>query len=97
MIEAGLAIIATCLPTLQALFVRSSLQSMVASVRSIISLQSMRSHSSRGSKRSHVGVDTQAEDTIALRDIDENPSLREPDSVHLEPKAARYDRNDSAV
>ena len=44
-----------------------------------------------------MGVDTQAEDTIALRDIDENPSLREPDSVHLEPKAARYDRNDSAV
>ena len=106
MIEAGLAIIASCLPTLQSLFVRSSLQSMVASIRSVISLQSMRSHSSQGSKRSRVGqpshpeihgVDTEAEDTVALKEIDENPSLRKPDSVHLEPKAARYDSNDSVV
>lgn len=43
MIEAGLAIIAACLPTLQFLVRKVSLDSIVNSVRSALSLQSMRS------------------------------------------------------
>lgn len=106
MIEAGLAIIASCLPTLQALFVKGSLQSMVASIRSMISLQSIRSHSSHGSKKSRQGqppyseihgIDNGAEDTVALKDIDGDPSLRKPESVHPESRATRYDTNDSMV
>ncbi len=43
MIEAGLAIIAACLPTLQFLIRKVSLDSVVSSVRSALSLHSMRS------------------------------------------------------
>lgn len=43
MIEAGLAIIAACLPTLQFLVRKVSIDSMVNSVRSALSLRSMRS------------------------------------------------------
>ena len=105
MIEAGLAIIASCLPTLQALFVKGSLQSMVASIRSMVSLQSMRSHSSHGSKKSRQGqppyseihgIDTGAEDTVALKEVDENSYIRKPESTHLESNA-KYESNDSMV
>ena len=43
MIEAGLAVIAACLPTLQFLIRKVSLDGMISSVRSALSLQSMRS------------------------------------------------------
>ena len=106
MIEAGLAIIASCLPTLQALFIKGSLQSMVATVRSMISVLSLRSHNSHGSKESRPsqppyseihGIDIGAEDTIALREIDEDSSLRKLESVHLEFNAPEYESNDNIV
>ena len=50
MLEAGLALIACCQPTLQALIARESLNSMVASVRNMVSLQSFRSTESQKSR-----------------------------------------------
>lgn len=47
MIEAGLAIIAACLPNLRFLFSKISLDSIVNSVRSALSLQSLHSQRSR--------------------------------------------------
>ena len=79
---------------------------MVASIRSMVSLQSLRSHSSHGSKTSRQehppyseihGIDNGAEDTVALTDIDGDPSLRKPESVHPGSRAVRYDSNDSMV
>ena len=70
------------------------------------SLQSIRSHSSHGSKKSRQGqppyseihgIENGAEDTVALKDIDRDHSSRKPESVHPESRAARYDSNDSMV
>lgn len=47
MIEAGLAIIAACLPSLQFLIRKVSLDRMIRSVRSALSLQSTRSQNSQ--------------------------------------------------
>ena len=47
MIEAGLAIIAACLPNLRFLLSKASLDSIVNSVRSALSLESFRSQRSR--------------------------------------------------
>lgn len=49
MIEAGLAIIATCLPTLHFLVRKASLDSIINSVRSAISLHSIHSQHSQQS------------------------------------------------
>ena len=46
MVEAGLAVIAACLPTLQFLIRKFSLDRMISSIRSAFSLQSLRSQSS---------------------------------------------------
>ncbi|KAK5637481.1 hypothetical protein RRF57_013196 [Xylaria bambusicola] len=50
MIEAGLSLIAACLPTTQHLFRGISLASVVASVRSAISLSSLGTQGSSGSR-----------------------------------------------
>jgi len=50
-LEAGLALIAACLPSMSYLFTKRSIGSIVASVRSAISLESFRSQVSRGSKQ----------------------------------------------
>jgi hypothetical protein len=42
MIEAGIAVIAICLPTLKPLVVPGTVNSLVASVRSMVSLESLR-------------------------------------------------------
>ena len=47
MIEAGLAVIAACLPTLRPLFGKISVDSIVNSVRSALSLDSLRSQRSQ--------------------------------------------------
>ena len=49
MLEAGLALIACCLPTLNALLIQKSVDSIVRSVRSAISLGSLRPDGTRGS------------------------------------------------
>ena len=92
MIEAGLAIIASCLPTLQTLVAKDSIQSMVASIRSAISLESLRSHSSRGSKKSRMGrrpylgvdgIEHESEDVVGLTDLGQTPAVQKPDHAHL--------------
>ncbi|KAK4692511.1 hypothetical protein P7C71_g4716, partial [Lecanoromycetidae sp. Uapishka_2] len=50
MLEAGISLIATNLPSLNFLLSKKSLQSMIASVRSQISLGSIRSHESKKSQ-----------------------------------------------
>ena len=99
MIEAGLAVIAICLPILQALLTRGSVQSMVASVRSAISLQSMRSHSSHGSKKSRTGqnpysempgVESGAEDIVALTNVEGLPPMLKPENAHIGLKSAQH-------
>jgi len=50
MIEAGIALIACCLPTLKPLVIGRRLSSVIASVRGVISLPSVRSQGSRNSK-----------------------------------------------
>ena len=49
-IETGVAIIAACLPTLRPLFSNWSLESVIRSVRSAISLNSLRSSSQRSTR-----------------------------------------------
>lgn len=49
MLEAGLALIACCLPTLKSLITKQGLQSAVNSVRSAVSLHSINPASSHGS------------------------------------------------
>ncbi|MCJ1356783.1 MAG: hypothetical protein MMC33_006779 [Icmadophila ericetorum] len=51
MIECGLGLFAACLPTLRFLFKGFSIESIAASVRSALSLQSMRSENSRSHTR----------------------------------------------
>lgn len=58
MVELGVGMIAICLPTLRALFTGCSLEGVIRSVRSIISLQSLtdsgqRSHSGSGGTGPH--------------------------------------------
>lgn len=78
LIEAALALIASCLPTLSVLAKHRAVQSVINSARSAISLRSIRSHGSnshssgsRGSRRAgatqrhHVGG--QGTDTSLLR------------------------------
>ena len=50
MIESGLGVIAACLPTLHKLIAPSSIRSVLSSVRSALSLDSFRSHSSVSSR-----------------------------------------------
>ncbi|KAL2043609.1 hypothetical protein N7G274_003916 [Stereocaulon virgatum] len=92
MIEAGLAVIAVCLPTLQTLLTRGSVQSLVASVRSAISLRSMRLHSSHGSRNFRTGqnsysempgVESGAEDIIALTNVERLPHVLKPENAHI--------------
>ena len=52
MVELGVGMIAICLPTFRPIFKGWSPESIVRSVRSIISLRSVSSHHSGGSKRS---------------------------------------------
>ena len=96
MVEAGLAIIASCLPTLQALVAKDSIQSMVASIRSAISLQSLRSHSSRGSKKSRTGrppysgvdgVEHESEDVVGLTDVGQMRNVKKPEHAHSSPES----------
>jgi hypothetical protein len=57
MLEAGLALIAACLPSVYVLSARRSLQSIIASVRSAISLHSIRLGRSRASKKPYENVE----------------------------------------
>ena len=52
MLESGLALIAACLPTLAHLFTTRSLESAIKSLRSVLSLHSLRSNQT-SSKASH--------------------------------------------
>ena len=51
MLEAGLSLIATCLPILRPLFAKQSLQSVIATVRNVISLDTLRSRNSQTFKQ----------------------------------------------
>ena len=51
MVESSLGILGACLPTYRPLISRAGLESVVASIRSIISLQSLRSEGSRSRSR----------------------------------------------
>lgn len=52
MVETSLSLIAACLPTLRVLITIKSVDSMIRSVRSAVSIHSLRSHHSQGTKRS---------------------------------------------
>ena len=68
MIEAGLAIIAACLPTLRSLVGKVSLDSIVNSVRSALSLHSLPSQRSRRSAAHAEGpyANIQAEGSVTF-------------------------------
>ena len=55
LIEASLAIVSACLPTLRPLFQGFSVESVIRSFRSVISLASLQSRHSNGSKHSNIG------------------------------------------
>ena len=57
MLEAGLSLIAGCLPSVYIIFAKDSLQSVIASIRSAISLHSIRSDRSRGSKKPYENME----------------------------------------
>ena len=56
LVEASLAVVSACLPTIRPLFHGVSPESIIRSIRSRISLQSMGSRSSKGSKGSRGGA-----------------------------------------
>lgn len=57
MLGAGLSLIASCLPSIYSIFAKSSLQSIIASIRSAISLHSIPSDRSRGSKKPYENME----------------------------------------
>jgi len=59
LLEAGLALIAACLPSLSVLFAKRSLASVISSVRSALSLRSLRSQNTRRSQQSANGRNLQ--------------------------------------
>ena len=96
MLEAGLAIIACCLPTLQALFTTSYSRYLIASVRSAISLRSVHLHSSYKSKklrqRRYPWLEIESdgngdESTMALTE----PLVSRPKCAHVSPNAPQCD------
>jgi hypothetical protein len=68
MIEMGVAMVAACLPTLRPLFYGVSLESIINSVRSMISLQSIRSGSGKhsASYARNTRGQTSSNDSIAV-------------------------------
>ena len=103
MIEAGLAIIAACLPTLRFLVGKVSLDSVMNSVRSAFSLRSLRSQQSQNST-AHPGgpyLDIDGGDSstkmvpeigvteiIAMRDV--GMADRMIDSIHVSKEVSQY-------
>lgn len=65
MLEAGTAVIAICLPTLKPLVVPRSVNSLVASVRSVVSLESLRARSS-GSPKNARGAESSTKDASSI-------------------------------
>ncbi len=57
MLEAGLSLIAGCLPSVYIIFAKSSLESIIASIRSANSLHSIRSDRSRGLKKPYENME----------------------------------------
>ena len=57
LLEAGLALIAACLPSLSVLFAKRSLASVISSVRSALSLRSLRNKDTYHSQQSASGQD----------------------------------------
>ena len=97
MIEAGIAAIAICLPPLRGLIVKESLGSMVASVRSVISLSSLRPASKEETRTdpytSIHGTGSRTTQTTIIKE--ERPSLPQlPDTIHVE---KNFSQSDSVV
>lgn len=100
MIEAGLAIIACCLPTLQALLPKDRVQSLIAGLRSMASFRPLRSGSTSPHTRfnrrrwpfSKIGsVKEGADDGLALKHLNTTASLSKPTSAHEEPNISQKD------
>ncbi|CAD6589828.1 MAG: hypothetical protein ASARMPREDX12_004046 [Alectoria sarmentosa] len=96
MIEAGLSLIASCLPSIHVIFASSSLPSIIARVRSAISLHSIHSNGSRSSKKSYENMDTSSKTSheqplkqqvdssshiYATYEMDDAPPLPPPDGA----------------
>lgn len=91
MIEAGLAIIACCLPTLQSLLPKDGVQSMIAGLRSMASFRPLRSvftsrHASSNRRRWPFlkidSVEGGADAGLVLKHLHSTGSLSKPTSAH---------------
>ena len=76
MLEAGLSLIAGCLPPVYSIFAKNSLQSIIASIRSAISLHSIPSDRSRGSKKPYENMENSS--TVSH----EQPLKRQVDNLN---------------
>lgn len=107
MLEAGISIIATNLPSLHFLVTKKSVQSTIASLRSQLSLRSntssrsksrcgtsyyeMKANNSSASQSAALHPDSMTVDTTVAHDSHAISALDEPEMIHVKSDIRQYD------